>query len=83
MECIRDKKYNSDIAIELDMSTSHVELIQYILCSADICEYGTSPRGCWFNTYPPEKAIDADEYIAKWKEYYQQKWNQPFIKGKI
>ncbi|MCH2074226.1 MAG: hypothetical protein MK130_05115 [Puniceicoccaceae bacterium] len=25
----------------------HEELISYILCSADLAEYGTSPRGAW------------------------------------
>ena len=39
--------YNTDIAEKLNLSTAHVELIQYLLCNNDNAEYGTSPRGCW------------------------------------
>lgn len=40
-------KFNTDISQETGMTKAHVELIQYILCSADLADYGTSPRGCW------------------------------------
>lgn len=39
--------YVTEIAAETGLAPNYVELIQYILCSADLCEYGTSPRGCW------------------------------------
>jgi hypothetical protein len=39
--------FNDDIAEKTGMTKEHVELIQYLLCSADLAEYGTSPRGCW------------------------------------
>jgi hypothetical protein len=71
MKCIKNKKYNSDIAVELNLSEQYVELLQSILCSKNICEYGTSPRGCWFM-----HSIDADEYINKWQEYYKNNWER-------
>ena len=74
LKCIRDKMYMQSIAHKLNLQEQYVEFIQCILASKDIVEYGTSPRGCWFNTYPPEKAINADEYIAKWEKYYQEQW---------
>lgn len=51
--------YVTDIAEKTGLLPKHVELIQYILCSADLCEYGTSPRGCW--------AIDDDRFRAAMK----------------
>jgi Mn-dependent DtxR family transcriptional regulator len=39
--------YVTDIADKLHLQDSYVELIQYIICSLDYAEYGTSPRGCW------------------------------------
>lgn len=39
--------FNDDLAVATGMSQEHVELIQYILCSRDLADYGTSPRGCW------------------------------------
>ena len=47
MECVGKKMFYTDIAQYLQMASSQVELIQYILCSMDYAEYGTSPRGCW------------------------------------
>ena len=49
MRVIRDDRpaFYTDIAEKLQMKPPHVELIQYILCSMDFAEYGTSPRGCW------------------------------------
>lgn len=67
MECIKYKMYCSDISIKLNLPEQYIELIQSILCSKDICEYGTSPRGCWFINTP-------EQYINKWKEYYKNKW---------
>lgn len=40
-------RYNSDISDRSGMTESHVELIQYMLCESNVCDYGTSPRGCW------------------------------------
>lgn len=39
--------YYTDIAKELNLEPNHVQLIQFLLCTADLCEYGCSPRGCW------------------------------------
>ena len=41
--------YSSDIAKERGWPEEYVELIKYILCSANLAEYGTSPRGAWID----------------------------------
>lgn len=40
-------KYYSDIARKLELDGKYVELLQHVLCTLDLCDYGTSPRGCW------------------------------------
>jgi hypothetical protein len=44
------------------MSSSHVELFQYIFCSIDLCDYGSSPRSCW-----PTNADEFQKFIDNWK----------------
>lgn len=61
MELIKNKMFVTDIAERLKMSKSHVEIIQYILCSMDYAEYGTSPRGCWLT----KKGEDALKLFKK------------------
>lgn len=70
LQGIQDKLYCTDIAEKYAMSSSHVELLQSIFCSANWCEYGTSPRACF--------AIDRDGFpalIAAWEAYYARQWN--------
>lgn len=69
---IRDKLFCDDIAKKHDMSPEYVELLQSIFCGADWCEYGTSPRGCWF-VHDRGEAW-ADDLITAWEEYYQRTW---------
>jgi Mn-dependent DtxR family transcriptional regulator len=59
MECIKTDRpiYVTDIADKLKLQDDFVELIQYIICSLDYAEYGTSPRGCWL-TNKGEKMLD-------------------------
>lgn len=73
MQDILDNRpvYVTDIATRLGVTPEMVELIQYILCSADLCEYGTSPRGCWFiDTQQAVAFIQkcVESHAAKWKE---------------
>lgn len=63
------KKYNTDIAKELGYPPQYVELLQSILCSADWCDYGTSPRGCWIR-----HDLDADALIAKLERDIARRW---------
>jgi hypothetical protein len=63
------KKYCNDIAEETGLAPSHVEMIQYLFCGANWCEYGTSPRGCWI-----QYGIDADQLIAMFEAYYEAHW---------
>ena len=63
--------YTTDIAAKTGMSATHVELWQYLFCSADWCDYGTSPRGCF-----PNYDIDFDALIAAWEAYYERRWKR-------
>ena len=71
MECVLDGNFNSDIALKLSIDTEHVELIQYILCSCDLCEYGTSPRGCF-----PKNRESFKSFIDKCKTATVKKWSE-------
>ena len=66
---IRDKKFSTDIANDLKLPEEYVELLQAIVCSAGLAEYGTSPRGCWFDYH-----LCADEFIEKCNTWFKQKW---------
>lgn len=57
------------IAEALDLPEAYIELIHYILCSADLCEYGTSPRSCW-----PEDDKKFQEFITSCELYYKRVW---------
>lgn len=72
MICIRDKMYGPDIAAKLGMSNSHVELIQYMLCSVDWCEYGSSPRGCF-----PNGQENFERLLKACEDYYVHQWGVP------
>ena len=50
------------------------EMFAEILCNADLCEYGTSPRGCFPTTYF-QKVIP--ELLVRWKSYYTLQWETP------
>lgn len=47
------------------------EMFREMLCTSDLCEYGTSPRAC-FPTTAFEKRLPA--LIEKWTEYRRLKW---------
>lgn len=70
LKCVKQKKFSTDIAKELNLPDQYVELIMSILASKNILEYGTSPRGGWFNMSNEE----ADAYIKKWEDYYYRTW---------
>ena len=69
MICIKNDMSNIDIAKACRMSESHVALIQYILCSADWCEYGTSPSSCF-----PNGTENFNQLVEAAERYYQAKW---------
>jgi hypothetical protein len=64
-------KYCTDIANELGLPAQYVELLQSIFCSADWCEYGTSPRGCWINP-----KLDAGAVVDWFEGYVQRQWRR-------
>lgn len=64
--------YCNDIAEKLELSPVEVELWQGIFCSANWCEYGTSPRGCWIvHDHGPDFG---ERLIAAWEAYFERKW---------
>jgi hypothetical protein len=63
--------YCTGIAERLGLSASHVELLQSIFCSADWCDYGTSPRGCF-----PTDRDGFPALIAAFEVYYERQWGE-------
>lgn len=55
--------FNTDIAKKFGLSEAHVELIQYLICSAELAEYGTSPRGCWLTK-------EGEAFLERMKPYH-------------
>lgn len=65
LECIRDRG---------DWTTqplSH-EMFREVLCRMDFCDYGSSPRGCFWRLEP--ELLDA--LIAKFKEHLDVFWGE-------
>jgi hypothetical protein len=77
--------YVTDIAKALEMSETHVEMIQYILASVIYpkddpkalyndrhpFDYGTSPRGLFVGSL--EKA---QRFLQEFEEYYETHWEE-------
>lgn len=57
--------HSSAIAAKLGMAETHVTLIQYALCDADWCDYGTSPMHCFIN-HPLAELIN--QVIKRWEK---------------
>lgn len=49
------------------------EMFREILCTTELCEYGTSPRTC-FPTAEFAKLLP--RYAQRWREYYQMQWGE-------
>lgn len=63
--------WHADIAKRLGLNESYVLLLIEALCSAGLCEYGTSPRGAWAvsSSYWPN--------LAKLLTWFSDKWGLP------
>lgn len=50
-------------------------MFREMLCTAELCDYGTSPRVCF-----PNQAFKPliDPLLAKWKEYYRATWGEDY-----
>ena len=55
--------------------TCHTCFYTAPFASADWCEYGTSPRGCWF-VYDQGENFGA-RLIAAWEAYFERFWKEP------
>lgn len=67
---------NWDEAIEMQRrETLAHEMFREMLCTAELCDYGSSPRVCFANhdTFAPL----LPELIAKWEAYSQVQWGEP------
>ncbi len=51
------------IAQNFKLNPNYVQLINFILCGADLAEYGTSPRGAWLTK-------KGEEFYARMKPYH-------------
>lgn len=74
LEGIASGQYCTDIAGATGLTPEHVELWQYLFCSARWCDYGTSPRGC-FQNYSDKTTLA--ERVAGWRAYYERHWGEP------
>jgi hypothetical protein len=50
------------------------EMFREMLCNAELCNYGTSPRVCFVNR---EFGEMLPELIAKWEAFSEVHWGQP------
>lgn len=49
------------------------EMFREVLCTADLCDYGTSPRGC-FPNWDTDFNDLLPALIAKWRAYAGREW---------
>ena len=68
-----EKAANRDYDNDVPETLAH-EMFREMLCVADLCDYGTSPRVCFATE--PFKAI-LPELITKWRAYYELMWETP------
>jgi hypothetical protein len=68
LENIRDRKFGKSAGENL----AH-EMFREMLCTADLCDYGTSPRGC-FPNWQSGFAEILPTLIDKWHEYRRVNW---------
>ena len=66
LENIRDGKWGADNGEGL----AH-EMFREVLCTSGLCNYGTSPRGCFPE---PEFAEVLPALIEKWRAYRDAQW---------
>ena len=71
LDNILNKRWGGDHGEEL----AH-EMFREMLCTAGICDYGTSPRGCF-----PDWSVDGIEellttLLSKWREYAAAEWTE-------
>lgn len=65
-------QWDASLAMQREETLAH-EMFREMLCTADLCTYGTSPRVCFaegpFRPFLPE-------LIAKWERYYTVRWGE-------
>ncbi len=69
----KEHLFMTALASKLNLPQKYVILIQTILCSANWCNYGTSPRGCWI-----DYDVDKQLLIASLDIYSQKQWGLTF-----
>jgi hypothetical protein len=72
IETGKPNAWYTDIARHLDLPDLYVALLMEILCSANFCEYGMSPRGAWAirDTY--------EANLVRLKAWYARGWGRPY-----
>ena len=64
--------WDAAIALQRDETLAH-HIFREMLCTANLCDYGTSPRVCFATT--PFREVLA-ELIAKWEAYSRMQWGE-------
>ena len=77
IETGKENHWYEKIAAKLNLDKKYVCLLMEILCSADFCEYGTSPRGAWaiHKTYEANIEKLKEWYLNSWEEHYEANEN--------
>lgn len=65
-----DDKWDEALALQRKETLAH-EMFREILCTSDLCDYGTSPRVCFATL---EFAEVLPELIAKWEAFSLAHW---------
>lgn len=62
-ELVAKKKVRDDLG---------AEMFREMLCVAELCDYGSSPRVCFASQ---DFAALLPKLIDRWRDYYETKWN--------
>jgi hypothetical protein len=72
LEGVRDRLSARETAAKHDMPELAVEMLYEMLCCADLCEYGSSPRIPWVTAHAKPMW---QPLIDKWKAYSSLQWD--------
>lgn len=68
--CVYQEMFCSEIILKLKLEQDYVELLLTILCSVDLLDYGTSPRGSFINDeydFETTYQLMKDDIIERWE----------------
>lgn len=73
LQLASEDDWDAAIAMQRRETLAH-HIFREMLCTADLCDYGSSPRVC-FSTLEFRQVLP--DLIAKWKAFSQMTWGEP------